>query len=154
MHVAFDHLRRAEDFASDGVAEDVRVQSLSQSRSLWKFEDAAVVNDAGTDIAALQRNDPDPPAATEKMVRGPLTPGATTVRVIRKTFPPFVAVPFFNAAEPRPDGIDGVLAIWAKMSELSREHGRAACSINDPSTGSGAFPAINDNVYLLSMPVV
>src|SRR5262249_45706944 len=72
MHVAFDHFCCAEDFAADGVVQDVRVQSLSQSRSLWKFEDPTVVNDTGADIAALQWNDPNPPAASEKMVRGPL----------------------------------------------------------------------------------
>ncbi len=88
------------------------------------------------------------------MIRGPFARGTTLVRVIRKTLAPFVAVPFFNAAEPCPDCIDGVLCVRAKISELSREHGCAACSINDPSAGSRAFPVINDNIYLLSMAVV
>src|SRR5262249_819887 len=54
VHIAFDHFCCAEDFAPDGIVQDVCVQSLSQSRSLWKFEDATVVNDTGADIAALQ----------------------------------------------------------------------------------------------------
>src|SRR5262249_2391374 len=135
VHVAFDHFGCTEQFATDGMVQNVRAQSLSQTRSVWKFENAAVVHDACTDIAALQRNHPDPPAAAEKMIRGPFTRGTTLVRVIGKSFAPFVAVPFFNAAEPRPDCIDGVLGIRAKMSELSREHSRTACRINDP-TGS------------------
>src|SRR5262249_24805517 len=99
MHVTFDHFRRAEAFATDGITQNVRVQSLSQLRSLWKFENAAVVNDPGADIAALQRNNPDPPTTPEKVVRRPLTRGATLVRVIGKTFAPFIAVPFSCASE-------------------------------------------------------
>src|SRR5436190_6348603 len=154
VHVAFDHFCCAEDFAADGVVQNVRVQSLSQSRSLWKFEDATVVNDTGADIASLQRNDPNPPAASEKMVRGPLASSSTRVRIIGKTFAPFVAVPFFNAAKPCPHRVDGVLGIRAKISELSREHRRAACSIDNPTASGRPFGSIDDSVYSLSMAAV
>src|SRR5215467_7976110 len=103
------------------------MQSLPQSRSLRKFENATVVNDAGTDVATLQRNDPDPPAASKKMIRGPFACGATMVRIIAKPFAPFVTVPFFNVTESRPNRVDGMLRIRAKISELSREHGCATC---------------------------
>src|SRR4029450_7756678 len=126
VHVAFDHFCCAEDFATDGVVQNVRVQSLSQSRSLWKFEDATVVNDAGANIAALQRNDPNPPAAPEKMVRGPLASSSTRVRVIRKTFTPFVAIPLFDAAKARPHRINWVFGIRSEIPELSCDHRRAA----------------------------
>ena len=91
MHVAFDHFRYSENFATDRIGENVRVQSLSQSRSLSKFENPRVVNDARANIAALQRDDPDPPAPPEKMIRGPFPRGATMVRVIGKPFAPSVA---------------------------------------------------------------
>ena len=139
MHVAFDQLRRAKDFATDGIAENVRVQPFPQSPSFPKFENAAVVNDSRADIAALQRNNPDPPAATEKMIRGPFTRGATTVRVIGKTFSPFVAVPLLYAAEPRPHSIDRVVGVGAKKSEFPREHGRAARCIDNPAATGRAF---------------
>src|SRR4029453_7800427 len=154
VHVAFDHFCCAEDFAADGVVQNVRVQSLSQSRSLRKFEDATVVNDTGADIAALQRNNPNPPAASEKMVCGPLASGSTRVRVIGKTFAPFVAVPFFDAAKARPHRVDGVLGIRAKISELSREHGSAACSIDDPTAGSSALLTVDNGVHRLSITVI
>src|SRR4029453_16241932 len=136
----------AEDFATDGVVQNVRAQSLSQSWSLWKFEDPTVVNDTCADIAALQRNDPNPPTAPEKMVRGPLASSSTTVRVIGKTSAPFVAVPFFDAAKPRTDHIDGVFGIRSKISELSCEHRRASRSIDDPAATGCALGIIDDSV--------
>src|SRR5262245_18539584 len=154
MHVAFDQFCCAEDFAADGVIQNVRVQPLSQSRSLWKFEDATVVDDTSADIAALQRNDPNPPAAPEKMVRGPLPSSSTTVRVIAKTFAPFVAVPFFDAAKPRPHRINWVFGIRAKIPELSCDHRRAARSIVDPAASSCALGIIDDSGYSLSIAAV
>src|SRR5919109_1455807 len=99
MHVAFDRLRFAENFAANRIAEDVRVQTLPEARAFRQFEDAAVVNDAGADIAALQRNDPDPPAGAKKVISCPFSRGATLIRVVGKTLAPFVAVPFLDAAE-------------------------------------------------------
>src|SRR5262245_25033302 len=154
VHVAFDHFCCAEDFAADGVVQNMRVQSLSQSRSLWKFEDATVVNDTSADIAALQRNDPNPPAASEKMVRGPFASRSARVRVIGKTFAPFVAVPFFDAAKPRPDRINWVFGIRSEIAELSCEYGSTTCSINDPTATSRALSIIDDSVYSLSMAAV
>src|SRR5262249_14335530 len=154
VHVAFDHFCCAEDFAADGIFQDVHVQSLPQSRSFRKFKDATVVNDTGADIAALQRNDPNPPAASEKMVRGPLASSSTTVRVIGKTFAPFVAVPFFDAAKPCPHRINWVFGIWSKIPSLSCDHCRAARSIDNPTTTSYALNLINDSVYSLSLAVV
>src|SRR5262245_15318368 len=88
------------------------------------------------------------------MICGPFARGSTLVRVIWKTLAPFVAVPLFNAAEPRPDSIDRVLGIRAKISELSREHCRAACSIDDPVASSRAFHALHNSVHRLSVPVI
>src|SRR5262245_54350988 len=153
VYVPFDYFRSAEDFPTDGVIQNVRMQSLPQSRSLRKFENATVINNAGADIAALQRNDPDPPAAPEKMICGPFAPSATMVRVFGKSFAPFVAVPFFNAAESRPDRVDGMLGVWAKMSEFSSEHGRASCSINGPTASSRALRAIDNCGHCLFLAV-
>src|SRR5213078_3924804 len=100
------------------------------------------------------RNDPDPPAAPEKMICGPFTRGSTLVRVIGKAFPPFVAVPLFDATEPRPHRVRRVLGIRAKMSELSREHRRAACSIDDPTARGHAFLGIENSVNSLSITIV
>src|SRR5215211_6006777 len=154
VHVAFDYFCCAENFPADGIVHNVRVQSFPQSRTLWKFENATVVNDTGADIATLQRNNPNPPAAPEKMVRGPLASSSATVRVIGKTFAPFVAVPFFDAAKPRPHRVDGVLGIWSKMSELSREHRRAASGIDDPTASGCALSIIDDSAYFLSVTAV
>src|SRR5437762_12766122 len=109
MHVAFDHARRAENLATHGIAENMRVQPLAEAWSFRKLENAAVVHDAGTDISPAQRNDPDPPAAAEQMVGASLTRGATMISVIRKALSPFIAVPLLNAVEPQPDAVDGML---------------------------------------------
>src|SRR6202035_1970357 len=111
MHIAFDHAGCAENFATDGIAENVVMQPLPQASSFRQFENAAVVNDSRADVAALQRNNPDPPAAAEEMIGGPFTRGEATIRVIGKTFSPFVAVPLFYAAEARPHSVDGVLGV-------------------------------------------
>ena len=111
MHVALDHSRRAKDFATDRIAENVRMEPFAQARSFRKFENTAVINDAGADVTAVQRNDPDPPAATEQMIGGPFAAGATTVGVIGKAFSPFVAVPLFDPAKSGPNCIDGVLGV-------------------------------------------
>src|SRR5882762_3558179 len=108
MHVAFDRACCPENFATNWMSENVRLQSLGEARSFWEFKDATVINDAGADVTAMQRNNPDPPAAPKKMIRGPLTRGAAIVSVIRKTLPPFIAVPLLDAAESRPDSIDRV----------------------------------------------
>ena len=139
MHVAFDHARRAENLATHGIAENMRVQPLAQTRSFRKLENAAVVHDAGTDISPAQRNDPDPPSAAEQMIGGPFTRGTRTISVIWKAFSPFIAVPLFDAAESRPDGVDGMLGIRTKMSESPSDHCRSPCRIDKP-TASG--PAI------------
>ena len=121
---SFESLSSTNDFLTA-----MRVQSLSQSRSVRKFENAAIVNDPGADIAALQRNDPDPPAATEKMVRGPFACGTTMVRVIGKSFAPFVAVPILHVGKAGPDGVDRVLGVLLEVSQLAREHRAAAAGI-------------------------
>src|SRR5262249_45480838 len=154
VHVAFDHFCCAEDFAADGIFQDVHVQSLPQSRSFRKFKDATVVNDTGADIAALQRNDPNPPAASEKMVRGPLASSSTTVRVIGKTFAPFVAVPFFDTAKPRPHRINWMFGILSEIPALSCDHRRAPRGIDDPAATSCALSIIHDGVHFLSMAAV
>src|SRR5262249_40692365 len=132
----------------------MRVQSLSQSRSVRKFENASVVNDPGADVAALQRNDPDPPTAPEKMVRGPLARSATIVRVIRKPLAPFVAVPFFDPPEPRPHRVDRVLCIRRKISELSGKHRGATGSIDNPTARGDPFAIIDNSVHGLSTAVI
>src|SRR6266571_7272824 len=133
LHVAFDHTSRTKDFATDGIAENVIMQPLPQAPSFWQFENAAVVNDAGADVTALQRDDPDPPAAAEEMISSPFTGRATIISVIWKTFSPLVAVPLLHSAESRPDCVDGVLGVRTKMSEFPGEHGRAPCGIDDPT---------------------
>ena len=71
MHIALDDPRGAEDLAANRIAENVCVQAFAQARSFGKFEDTAVVNDSSTDIAAVQWNDPAPPAMSHEMVRRP-----------------------------------------------------------------------------------
>jgi len=38
-----------------------------------------------------------------------------------------------------------MISVWVKMSELSREHGCAACRVDNPSATSRAFRAINNS---------
>src|SRR5438132_8243542 len=130
------------------------MQPLPQAPSFWQFENAAVVNDAGTDVTALQRNDPDPPAASKKMIRGPLTRRATSIRVIGKTFSPLVAVPLLDAAESRPDGVDWVLCVRTEMSEFSGEHGRAPSSIDNPTGADGAIAAVDSGADPLAIAII
>ena len=130
------------------------MQSLAKTRSFGELEDATVVNDPGTDIAAVQRNDPDPPAASEEMVRRPFACSATAIRVVGKTLPPFVAVPFFHSAESRPDSVDGMLDVGTKMSEFARQHRSASGCVDDPTRTNGAFVTIDGSADLLAIPVV
>src|SRR5437879_13508921 len=130
------------------------MQPLPLAPAFWQCEDAAVVNDAGTDVTALQRNDPDPPAASKKMIRRPFTRGAASVRVIGKTLSPLVAVPLFYVGEARPDGVDRVLRVRTEMSEFSGEHGRAPCGIDDPSRVDGAIAPIESGADLLAIAII
>src|ERR1700737_5096821 len=98
------------------------MQSLAQARSIRKFKNTSVINDARADIAAAQRNDPDPPAATEQMIGGPFSAGAAAVGVIRKTLSPFVAVPLLDAAESGPNPIDGGPGFGPKCPHFGARH--------------------------------
>ena len=71
MNIALDDPRVAENLPPNWIAENVRVQAFAQVRSFGKFENAVIVNDSSTDIAAAQRNDPAPPAVSHEMVRRP-----------------------------------------------------------------------------------
>src|SRR5438128_6678521 len=115
---------------------------MAQARSFGEFKNAGVVNDARADVTAMQRNDPDPPTASEEMVRGPFACSAATVRIIGKTLAPLVAVPLFHAGEPRPDGVDRMLRVRTKMSKFPSEHGSAPCSIDDPTSANSAVVRI------------
>ena len=150
MHVALDYACRSKNFATNRVGQNVGMQPLAQARSIRKFKNASVINNARADIAAAQRNDPDPPAATEQMIGGPFSAGAATVGVIRKTLSPFVAVPLLDAAESGPNRIDGVLGVGAKMSQLAREHGRASGGIDNPATSDAAFAKIDNGIHGLA----
>src|SRR5205814_4054467 len=107
------------------------VQPLAQARSFREFENALVINNAFADIAALQRNNPDPPTPTEKVIGRPLATRSTPVGVIGKTLPPFVTVPLLDATESRPDRIDRMLVVWTKMSQLPRQHCRTSGGIDN-----------------------
>ena len=154
MHVPLDHACTAENFATDRIAKNVRMEPLSQARSFWKFENAAVIYDARAHVAASKRNDPNPPAATKQMIGGPFTSDATTICVIGKAFSPFIAVPLLDAGESRPNRVDGMLRVLAKMPELPGKHGRAACSIDNPTASSSAFAKIDKNAHSLSVAIV
>src|ERR1700747_1059948 len=153
MHVTFDHACSPENFAAHRIAKNVRVQSLTETRSFRELEDAIVINDAGADIAALQWNDPDPPAAPEEMVRSPFTRGDATICIIRETLPPFITVPFLNAAESRPDSVDGVLGVRAKMTKLSRKHRRRSGSSHAPTRVNRAIAEIAGRADPLAVPI-
>ena len=88
------------------------------------------------------------------MICGPLTRGAAVISVIRKTFPPVIAVPLLDAAESCPDSVDGMLWVRPKMAELSGEHSRAACGIDDPAATCRAFAKIGNGANPLPIPVV
>ena len=88
------------------------------------------------------------------MIRGPLARSATAIRILGKTFAPVVAVPLLNAAESRPDSVDGVLGVRTKISEFSRQHRSAPCSIDDPTRASGAFATIDRSADPLSIPII
>ena len=154
MHVAFNHLCSPENFPPNWIAENVGVQPLPQSRAFWKLKDATVVDNSGTHIAALQWNDPDPPTAPKKVICGPLTRGAATVRVIGKTLSPFITVPLLDAGESRPHRVDGVFRVRAKISELSRKHGSASRSIDQPTCVNGGFPEFAGDADPLAAPII
>src|SRR5437588_9778939 len=154
MHVAFDCLCCAENFATNGMVENVRVQSLCQRRPFRQRKEAAVVNEAGADVTSLQWNDPDPPAATEQMIRGPLTRGSATVRIIRKTFPPVVAVPFLHAGKSRPHSIDRMLSVLAKIAKLASDYACASGGIDEPPRGDRAFASVERGADSLCRAVV
>src|SRR5262249_62278499 len=97
---------------------------------------------------------PTPRAPPKEMVGGPCPGGSTAVRVSGETFPPFVAVPLFHTAEPRPHRVDRMVGIRTKMAKLSRERCRASCSVNDPTASSPAFVAVDSSVYSLAVGVV
>jgi len=65
MHVPLNHACRTENFATYGIAKNVRMQPLAQAWSLPKLDNAIVLNNACTAAASLKRNDPDPPTASE-----------------------------------------------------------------------------------------
>ena len=123
----------AEDLAPDRMREQMRAQPFGEIRAFLQLEDARVVNDARADIAALQRNDPAPPAVTHEVVRRPRARRAAGIRVIRKPLAPIVAVPVFHAGEARPDRIDRMLRVLPEMPELAPEHRRASARIDDPA---------------------
>src|SRR5437870_3072701 len=132
----------------------MRVQPFSQAWPFWKFENPAVVDDAGTHITAAQGNNPNPPATAKQMVRGPFTARATRVGVIWKTFSPFVAVPLFRTVEPRPYRVDRMLGVRTKMSKLSREHGRASGCIDNPTAPHPALIRIDNCIDGLSVRAI
>src|SRR5450759_580420 len=130
------------------------MQPLAQARSIGKFKNAIIINDARADIAAAQRNDPDPPAATEQMIGRPFPAGVATVCVIWKTLSPFVTVPLLGAAESGPNRTDGVLGVCVKMSQLACQHGRAARGIDNPTASDAAFVKIDNCVDGLAIYAV
>src|SRR5215470_14597566 len=96
------------------------------------------------------------------MVGSPFTGGPTTIRVIRETLAPLIAVPLFDAGESRPDSVDGVFGIRPKISEFPGEHGRAACGIDNPTATCRALAKvcpdysqrIDNRADLLSIAIV
>src|SRR5438067_4157028 len=99
----------------------MRPEPLGQARAFRQFENARIINNAGTDIAALERNDPAPPAVAHEMIGRPVTTGSAGIRVIAEFFPPLVAVPIFYAGESGPDGIDGMFEVRLEMAKLARK---------------------------------
>ena len=154
MYITLDDPRAAEDLAANWVAENVRVQAFAQARSFGKFEDAAVVNDSSTDIAAAQWDDPAPPAMSHEMVRRPRAGGATCPGVIGKTFAPVVTIPILHAAKSCPDRVDRVLVVLTKMAELTREHGCPSGCIDNPAAAHRALFNIDHCIHCLSVSTV
>src|ERR1700747_2141523 len=115
------------------------MQPLAQARSFREFENAIVINNACADIAALQRNNPDPPTPTEKVIGRPLAALSTAAGVIREKPPAVVTVPTLYATESRPDRIDRMLVVWTKMSQLPRQHGCTSGSIDNPTASYTAL---------------
>ena len=106
---------------------------VGEVRAFRQLEDARIVNDAGADIAAAQRNDPAPPAMAHQVVRRPRAARATGIRVIGETLAPFVAVPVLHAREARPDSVDRMLGVLPEMAELAREQRRASARVHEPA---------------------
>src|SRR4029077_10907140 len=129
------------------------MQPLAQAWSFREFENAIVINNACADIAALQRNNPDPPTPTEKVIGRPLAARSTTVGVIGKTLPPFVTVPLLDATESRPDRIDRMLVVWTKMSQLPRQHGCTSSGIDNPTASHTALIKVYNCTYRLPVRV-
>src|SRR6266566_4694425 len=154
MNVALDHVCCPKNLTTNWIAENVHVQPLAEAGSFRKFENTIVVHNSRADVASVQGNDPNPPAATKQVIGGPFTAGATTIGVVGETFSPFVAVPLLYAGESRPNCIDGMVVVRSKMSELTREHRGASCGIDNPTASSATFAMIDDGIHSLPLPVI
>src|ERR1051325_1179182 len=84
------------------------------------------------------------------MIGRPVAPGAARIRVVRKFFAPLIAVPIFHAGESRPDGVDRVLRILMKVTELARKRRGAPARINDPAGARRARRRIDVRSHALS----
>src|SRR3954447_16613068 len=118
------------------------VQTLCQVRARGKIENPAVINDAGADIAAAERNDPAPPAVAHEVVRRPLPTGTAGVCHHGKFFAKFTTVPFLHACETRPHCVDRMVEVRPKVSELPRNDGGATARIDDPTCANCALLAL------------
>ena len=116
-----DHFRLPKNLATDRMPKNVLVQPFAEIPALRQNEEATVVNQPGTEIAAFKRNDPAPPAQAHKVVGRPRPPRARGRGVIGKFLSPVVAVPIFHAGEARPDGVDRMVGVLAEMAELASQ---------------------------------
>src|SRR5437762_10592715 len=88
------------------------------------------------------------------MIGGPFTRGSATVRVIWKTFPPVVAVPFLHAVKSRPHSINRMLCIRAKIAKLASEHACAPSGIDEPTRADRPFASVESGGDSLCRAVV
>src|SRR5438105_2622937 len=109
------------------------VQPLAQARSFREFENAIVINNACADIAALQRNNPDPPTPTEKVIGRPLATRSTPVGVIGKTLPPFLTVPLLDATESPDSKTTNAIPVWPIDDDRDNGSGPKFLSYNNCS---------------------
>src|SRR6185295_6285968 len=66
--IAFDRFGAAEHFAADRMRSKVGLESLADGGGGGRLEEAGIVNQPHADIAALQRDDPTPPAVAHQVI--------------------------------------------------------------------------------------
>ena len=131
-------MRFLENLPTDRVPENVIVQALPEICAGRQLENPAVINESGAHIAALERNNPAPPAVTHEVIRRPRAARAARVGESRVAFAKLIRIPILHPGETRPHRVNRMIGIRAVMAELARHHGGTSTRIDHPARANRA----------------